>query len=308
MGDMSGLRTMSTPISSPSTLITGPLLLGHIVTCLLMGVLTVQTFTYYLAFPNDNWQTKSVVVFTFVLEVATTVIFTYDIFRIFCVGWGSLEELDNLFYGWRIYTLSKSYALPVIIALLSVTQLVFNVYGGIAGHFIRHISRFPDTILFTTVLVCFTSATLCDLLIAGSMSYLFWKARKSTITRQTSTKLARLITLTVETGLITAISTAMMFVLFVARKNTLLYAGFLTPASKLYSNSLMVLLNSRVRIVGGRVQDENPSGQLSIRTSFWKTATFRRGNARVPDIESNFAIELPKGSDEVVQRIHHEPL
>ncbi|KAH8085999.1 hypothetical protein BXZ70DRAFT_1045453 [Cristinia sonorae] len=296
------------------TLIAGPVLIGHVITWGLMGMLTVQVYIYYLAFPKDNWKTKFLVGTAYAVETTQTACFTYDIFRIFVRGWSNPSELDSvgllwldisiipgivptlcqLFYAWRIHRLSQSYKIPVLVALLSITQLVVTLYGGVRAIHMQNILNYPETVVFTSLLICFTSEALCDTLIACSMSYFFWKARKTVLSRQASTMLTRLIRLTVETGFITAVSTTVMFMLFVGQKDTLLYAGFLTPSSKLYSNTLLVLLNSRVRILGGRVEGGNAAvgGQLSIRTSFRRTLIF--------DHEANDTIppsELPKGPD-----------
>ncbi|KAF8911801.1 hypothetical protein CPB85DRAFT_646360 [Mucidula mucida] len=58
------------------------LLLGHFFNWALFGILCVQAYIYYLAFPNDRlWPTKALTIFVFILELAQTVVNTRDALR-----------------------------------------------------------------------------------------------------------------------------------------------------------------------------------------------------------------------------------
>ena len=102
------------------------------------------------------------------------------------------------------------------------------------------------------------------------MCYILWKARSQSRTPRTINLLSRLIALSIETGLATTVSGAAGLVFVEVVRNTALYVVPMFMLSKLYSNSLLVVcirlsrhpihilnafmqvLNSRIRIVGGR--------------------------------------------------------
>ena len=95
---------------------------------------------YYLAFPLDGWNCKTVVCLAFLLEFAQTIIATRDAFRQLASGWGSPMELDKtglywlsvivmtvcsellcqLFYAWRISVLRGGYVIPGIIVFVGL--------------------------------------------------------------------------------------------------------------------------------------------------------------------------------------------
>lgn len=55
---------------------------------------------YYMAFPNDRRLSKSIVAFTFIVELLQTVLATRDAFRNFGTGWGDMRDLDEVGWLW----------------------------------------------------------------------------------------------------------------------------------------------------------------------------------------------------------------
>ncbi|KAF4596124.1 hypothetical protein EYR40_008191 [Pleurotus pulmonarius] len=250
--------------------LTGPLLLGHFFNWGLFGALAVQTYVYYLAFPNDRRWPKAIVLGVFVIEVLQTVLATRDAFRNFATGWGNIEDLEEvgwlwfsvpvlgaiisctsqIFFAWRIWILSsKNLWLPGIIAFLSILQGVAGTWSGIYSHFIGNFANVPVHTRNTTI-VWLGGTALCDVLIAGSMLYYLNISR--TGFRQTNVLLSKIIRVIVETGLICATFAVLDLALFLAFQSNNYHLAPSIALSKLYSNSLLVVLNARVRMVGGR--------------------------------------------------------
>ncbi|KAK0241068.1 hypothetical protein EDD85DRAFT_764844, partial [Armillaria nabsnona] len=93
-------------------------------------------------------------------------------------------------------------------------------------------------------------STLCDIVIAICMTY--YLMHSNTSFRQTRIIVTKLIHLTIETGSVTAVVTLLSLILFFAFPGQTFYV---TPAfiiSKLYANTVYMVLNSRIRIIGGR--------------------------------------------------------
>ncbi|THH30601.1 hypothetical protein EUX98_g3577 [Antrodiella citrinella] len=84
------------------------------------------------------------------------------------------------------------------------------------------------------------------------MLYYLIKAKSTSSARRTTSLLTRLITFTLETGLLCAVVNVISFILFLSSRSTLMFVVPLATTSKLYSNCMLAMFNSRIRIVGGR--------------------------------------------------------
>ncbi|KAH8079095.1 hypothetical protein BXZ70DRAFT_1012681 [Cristinia sonorae] len=273
------------PIPPIIAQLTGPLLLGHLFNWGLFGVLVVQCYIYYLAFPKDRPLSKSIVWFTFTIEVLQTVLSTRDAFRNFGSGWGNMAELDavgwlwfsvpvlgsiisclgQVFYAWRIWILSDELYIPGVVVVLSLLQFSTGLYSGARAHQIGRFSQVQiSTYKTTTIWLGGTAA--CDIIIAASMMYYLSKAK--TGFERTAALLTRFIRITVETGLICATFAILDLALFISFKENNYHLAPSIALSKLYSNSLLAVFNTRVHITGGRNPDHaRPNSTLLTNTS-----------------------------------------
>ncbi|KIM39182.1 hypothetical protein M413DRAFT_55882, partial [Hebeloma cylindrosporum] len=101
----------------------------------LFGVLSVQVYLYYLAFPHDRVYMKCLVYGVYILELIQSVFIVEDGFRIFVASFGDIVAIDRvgttwlsvpiltaidtsiiqIFYAHRISVLARSKkALPVV--------------------------------------------------------------------------------------------------------------------------------------------------------------------------------------------------
>jgi len=69
-------------------LLIGPILFGTLINWLLLGVLTMQSYVYYLCFPRDDCWIKFSAYGLYLLEIVQTVLITELAWRDLCVGWG----------------------------------------------------------------------------------------------------------------------------------------------------------------------------------------------------------------------------
>ncbi|KDR74767.1 hypothetical protein GALMADRAFT_562177 [Galerina marginata CBS 339.88] len=247
--------------------IAGPLLIGNLLNWGFLGVLSMQVYMYYLAFPNDRVSNKALVYTVYLLDVGHTFLLTTSTFRTFVSGFGELAALDELdliwisdiltglitfiaqaFYAYRIAVLSKTkyQYLSVLIMLLAFISLGGAIASGVeaevAGQFSRLLSK---RVLIVCGIWGGTNAT-CDVLIAASMTY-YLKRRDSGIGK-TQVLLARIIRLTIETGMATAaVAILSVILVFLPGPQTYFMASVFV-AGKMYSNSMMASFNSRMEI------------------------------------------------------------
>ncbi|KAJ6580130.1 hypothetical protein DFH09DRAFT_1360703 [Mycena vulgaris] len=248
----------------------GPLLIGALLNGWLFGILSVQVYLYYEAFPNDRLATKCLVYVLFTLDVVETILITHDAFATFGYGFGDVSAvtqprlawltipimgglvafIGQSFYAYRIYGLSKSWFIPVFIGILSLISAVAACTSGTFGQEVRNTASFTTPMTRVASGVWLSASCANDIVIAGCMAY--YLSTADSAFRRTRVFLSKLIRLTIETGSVTALTTLTTLALFYAFPNGSydLVPGFIIPA--LYANAVLAVLNARFRIVGGR--------------------------------------------------------
>ncbi|KAJ8083482.1 hypothetical protein PM082_009356 [Marasmius tenuissimus] len=251
--------------------ITGPLLLGYLFNYGLFGVLTVQTYIYYNAFPNDPATFKTLVFGVYIVETIQTIMVTWDAFQNFAYGFGDPSALDalqllwldvciidglvawvvQLYFAYRIHLLSRSKWLAGLIAVMSTAQ-----FGGAIGTGViaKHVGLFSQIRDKTFIAACFWlgGSAAVDVVIAIAM--IFTLSRYDTGFQNTKDLVKRVIRLTMETGSLTAAFATVDLILFLVFREIPYHVTPALALAKVYSNSMLVIFNSRVRIVGGRGQ------------------------------------------------------
>ncbi|TFK33943.1 hypothetical protein BDQ12DRAFT_765588 [Crucibulum laeve] len=263
-------------MSSPNT--ASALLPLHVSSCLniigyllnwgLFGVNSVQvspSYTvadlYYLAFPNDKTLTKSVVYSVYCLEVFQSIVIARDSFVTFASGFGdpgavTVACIVQLFYAFRIRVLSTSKVLPLIIVTLALTQCGAGISAAVIIHNMVDLTKRANTTLFIAQGLRLGATAVCDITIALSMLFLLTRGgdtKDGERLKSTEAMVVRILKLSIATGTLTALFAVLDLSLYFGLQKSGGY--FLIPCislGKLYSNSMMVMLNNRIQIIGGR--------------------------------------------------------
>ncbi|KAF7303059.1 hypothetical protein MKEN_01269400 [Mycena kentingensis (nom. inval.)] len=260
---------------------TAPMLLGTQANWLLLGSLIVQVYRFYTSFPNERWWVKSLVYTLFLLEVgqtATTSHFAYDTL---VSSWGDPRVFENLpwsslaipiftgiisasvqiFYAWRIYCLKGgrlwAQLMSGSIVLLALAQCFAAIISD--ARFAMHPQIGEISRLMLGVKIWLVGSAACDILITIALLIILTEFRRNTPWKRLESVLNRLITHTIETGLITSVVAVANVILFILFPQTNLYQlpGFIL--GKLYTNVLLATLNAR--------REANEAGTLN--TGFW---------------------------------------
>ncbi|PBK67136.1 hypothetical protein ARMSODRAFT_959283 [Armillaria solidipes] len=274
------------PAGYPIAELTGPYIVGCLLNWGLFGTLSVQLYLYYLAFPDDRRFTKYLVYGIYVIEFGQTMLVAHDTFAIFGYGFGDLDVMDKInfywlvgpimsgvascigqvFYAYRIYILSKSRIISIFIICVALANSVMAMMIGIEYFKVGNITKLNsgNRRTYITVGISCGVGALCDILIAICMTY--YLMRSTTNFRRTRVLVTKIIRLTIETGSVTAVVALLYFVLFVLFPHRAFFAtpGLLT--TKLYANTIYMVLNSRFQILGGR-DTYMSSTDLSITTT-----------------------------------------
>jgi len=222
------------PVGIPPdiTYLTAPQLLGVMFNWGLWGILTVQVFIYYLCF-EDKPLVRCLVYGLYTLECLQTALATWDAYHWFCAGFGDLGILTKplaspydspvidavvslfvqLFFCWRIWVLSKSKIMALVIAFISIAQAAAGVTTGIRAGIIDNLVLIRG-VLTPELAVWLGGSALADTLIAITMTTLLLNSRGNM--KSSDLIIQKIITLTIETNALSASVAIVTLVLFVA--------------------------------------------------------------------------------------------
>ncbi|KAK7464136.1 hypothetical protein VKT23_006299 [Stygiomarasmius scandens] len=192
-----------------------------------------------------------------------------DMFAYFGTNFGNVEEFQKLrlggwalpittgiitctvqtFYAYQIYVISRSKLLVGLITLLAMSQMIAGFMATAKGVQIKLIPalRKGEYVECTVWLV---GSALGDIIIAFIMTIYLCRAGYG-FKKTQHAPLRRLVRLIVETGTATAAFASAGCILFLV--NTHNYHQIpVKSLGKIYVSSLLVIFNSRMRIVGSR--------------------------------------------------------
>ncbi|PBL04245.1 hypothetical protein ARMGADRAFT_1070722 [Armillaria gallica] len=275
------------PAGYPIERLSGPLVVAYLLHWGLFGTLSVQLYLYYLAFPKDRKFTKYLVYGVYIIEFVQTMLFTHDAFAVFGYGFGDIEALTRVhfnwltvpimsavvafigqvFYAYRIFILSKSRIIPLFVICVSLTSSVAAIITGAYCFPADSVTELNNRRMSIAVGIWCGASALCDIIIAICMTY--YLMHSNTGFRRTRMLVSKLIRLTIETGTVTAVVVLLNLVLFFAFPHQTFYGTTSVIIPKLYSNAILVVLNSRIRIVGGR-DTYTSSTDMSITTTMMR--------------------------------------
>ncbi|KAK7459663.1 hypothetical protein VKT23_009644 [Stygiomarasmius scandens] len=268
-----------------------------------MGVLVVQVYFYHISFPKDSNLIKTLVYGLFVLDILQTVLVTADAFHWFVFGFGNMDQLDDTFlnswdvplldsvislivqcfYSWRIFILTKSWILPVIIVLVSMTQCGAGVATAVNAHKLGKLHLISTEVAEQTTWL--VGSAVADILITGVMTWTLLKSRSKELPSSNG-MIDRLVMLTVETNGATALTAVISLILFLGVPQ---HATLVVPPTaiigKLYTNCLIAVFNNR------RLHSPRSKGSSAYGTSTGSTLAAVH-SFRVPEAVSPSANKM----------------
>ncbi|KAH7883158.1 hypothetical protein F5I97DRAFT_1902519 [Phlebopus sp. FC_14] len=152
-----------------------------------------------------------------------------------------ISSAVQLFIAWRVKVMSKSSFVPFVIAFFAVTSFIGGIATTVSVTIINEYSRLHQ--FDGAVITWLASSAAADIIITLSLVWSLY--HKKTGFPATDDLINRLIRLTIQTGLITAVAATLDVTIFLAVKGTTLNYIWDFALSKLYSNCLLSTLNAR---------------------------------------------------------------
>lgn len=241
--------------------ILGPIVLAVVINSMLYGTCVVQWYNYHTAGYSDPLSTRLLVYWCMVLDTAQAGVTTYMLWD-FTVGhFGNVEIYRSFpwtfsstpiwialvsvpiqhFLAWRIKNLSHRWLWFFIASALSLAQGSCAFIGGVLA---TTTARSNLSSLIPVAESWISIAVLTDVFIAGLLLYYLHKGKTG---YQTSVDhvIERLIRTVIETCSVGAIVCIVDIIVFTTKPQTNLHFLFALPQGRIYTNTLMVTLNSR---------------------------------------------------------------
>ncbi|KAJ2932926.1 hypothetical protein H1R20_g4161, partial [Candolleomyces eurysporus] len=258
--------------SNPLIHLTGPLLMGSLLSFFLNGTFVLQIYHYYMNYSSTDRRAFIFLVgFVVLIEILHTVMSTHNTYQILAEGFGNPEVFQQtpfsggtlpalnglgglctqLFFAWRISVLSKS-----ILGKLTSALVVMGAFAQCAaaiGVTIQYSLLAQDLSLINTlqrtVIAWLGGSFACDMLISLAMVVILLRTREATAFGGSRNMLNALIVHTIENGAITTACAAAMLITYLGIKQAnLYYACFEYILGRLYASVLLATLNGRKRM------------------------------------------------------------
>ncbi|KAF7299254.1 hypothetical protein MIND_00874100 [Mycena indigotica] len=276
------------PQTAPSYF-TGPIFVGFELNWLLLGLLLVQVYYFYSAFPDERWGIKALVFTLLVIELVQTALGSIAVYDMLVRNWGNPKAFTEvmwaayvqpftvglsstivqMFFVWRIHKLKGE---EVIVRLICVLIAIISLGQGLTA--MVSTIRFATQAAGVSALqgasgllgtkIWLGGAVACDVLIAVTMISILSRARQSLPWAKADSVITKLIIHCVESGAITTAVATVQLALFLSRPENFMHEAPLYVLGKLYSNVVLATLNWRAERKRHIFSDSsNPSTSLS---------------------------------------------
>ncbi|KAJ7837799.1 hypothetical protein B0H14DRAFT_2513476 [Mycena olivaceomarginata] len=214
---------------------------GVYVSHVLFGVTTTQTYIYYTRFPEDSQKIKVLVLYPFikrVCEFAHAICIGHAIYTYTISNYGHPERLAGAFpkpllaaglltaviatlgikgfFTIRIYALSKRLYITLIISAMIFARLLGSSAVVAIGMRVTLLKSFERQWGWI-VIVLWSISSAADLTITAIL-VAFLRNQRLRVHKRTTALVDKIITWTIETGLITSISSTLILACFVTMK------------------------------------------------------------------------------------------
>ncbi|KAJ6564568.1 hypothetical protein B0H19DRAFT_80456 [Mycena capillaripes] len=240
--------------------------IGVLVSYILFGVTTTQTYVYYSRFPDDSLKIKALVAFVWVCEFGHALCLGHTLYIYTISDYMHPERLAGNaplslatavflasvitacvqgFFSFRIYAFSKKILISMVIWVLVSLRLLGGTVSFVTGLMISparweaHWGWLATSVLSVSV--------AADLTITGTLVFLLYGQRISDHKR-TVALVDKLIAWTIETGMLTSGSGICALVFILRMPTSFVYLAFNVIETRVFSNSLLASLNSRAAL------------------------------------------------------------
>ncbi|KAI0357564.1 hypothetical protein OH77DRAFT_111275 [Trametes cingulata] len=276
----------------------GVMLLSTIIASALYGITTLQTLYYYDRFPGDSWMMKTAVAAVWVLDTATIVLDSHAVYYYLIVNYNNplalLDEvwsaqievlitytvviIAQIFFILRIYQLRRhAWYIPAALGLLALASYAIVIV--IVRRILEH-SQWSDVqtdAVNNPLIANWALGMVVDIGITVVLCWYLW-SEKTYVRQNTHRVLNRIIIFSVNRGAIAAVVQIFTLLTKFWLPQNLVWLAFHNALSKVYANSMLATLNSRVALRDMMSGSEIDGSQLGTQATL---PTIRHGRPGV---------------------------
>ncbi|KAJ6562261.1 hypothetical protein B0H19DRAFT_1143989 [Mycena capillaripes] len=254
----------------------GPMLIGVFFNMILYGVFVGQALTYYQLYHKDGAWMRYFVLYLFVLETLNTGFDMAMMYQPLILDYG--QKLDyfpkvfpteplivvlvstpiQIFFAWRIYTITKMISVPAVIAVFAIAALAGGLWTTAKVTIIKEFQYKP--LLHPSALLWFLASCVADILITISLTLTL--SHRKTGFVATDSVIDKIIRTTIQTGLVTSVFSVLDVICFMVFPHYAVNFVWDLALSKLYSNALLSTLNARAHL--DAISTSRPSGAARL--------------------------------------------
>lgn len=258
--------------------------IGGMVTAILYGITTLQTYLYYVYYPKDTNGLKVLVAFIWVIDTLHVSLMCHALYYYLVSNFGDPNNLGtgvwslftslglNLcmavlvqtYFAFRISHLTRSnirWWLTSFIMVFVVAHFAFGLETVILMFIKKDFSALSQITLYAATPFAIT-AVLSDVLIAASLCVLLHGNRSPII--ETNALVNTLIVYAINRCLLTSVVAVAEVIAFSINPGSLWFIAIDFVIGKLYANSLLASLNSRSALRGrNHTHDEGTSFRVN---------------------------------------------
>ncbi|KIJ63310.1 hypothetical protein HYDPIDRAFT_113288 [Hydnomerulius pinastri MD-312] len=253
---------------------------GFVLSTSFVGISLVQGYMYFMKNNKDRWSMKALVISLLIFDPATSVLMAETIYYYFVINFGVDQALASIPASWvvengltalvtsivQVYFATRIYIINKRVGVLPfdwvIPALVFVcAFGGFVAGTVRTIligiwtiDSFSRPKFQSTVILEETFGLASDILATCSLCYILAPSRTGTAKR--SSRLKTLFMFTINRAILVTIVQVGMLASYLVARAYLYWMPFHLCKSKLYTNTLLAMLNSRE---GGGLRVEAPS-------------------------------------------------
>jgi len=288
----------------------GACLIGAQISTVLYGLTILQTYFYFVSYPDDSSDNKALVYIIWLLDTLHTILVSITMYHYLVTNYDNPTSLAfahwslvasvvvniviscivQTFFAKQIFLLASSrvkWWLTSIIGICIAAHLSFGIELTTLVFIKKEFVKLTQGTLFASAVAPFAVFTvLSDFLIAGSLCVLLHKSR--TRFRKTNTIITTLMVYAINRCLVTSVVAIIEMIVYKAMPHSLWYMGVDFVAGKLYVNSFLATLNSRQSI---RAEDASMTDNILV-----SKITFSKTGSRQPSTDSMMVVNIQSES------------
>jgi len=265
----------------------GAAYIGAMVTLMLYGLTSLQSYLYFFYYPKDDRTIKFTVALVWLLDTLHVALVCYTMYYYLVTNYANplallhgiwsldLSVLINTFvacivqafFTQRVYQLTPQpwkYPVTFIVAATVVVHFALGIDTVVKFFQIGEFSRLSE-VTYDVALPFAIFSVLSDIAVAAALCILLQNSR--TEYHSTNSILYRLIIFAINRCILTSVVAIAELIVFVRHPQSLWFLAMDFVIGKLYANSLLATLNTRRAISGRGLSDTRGAGMISTSTS-----------------------------------------